>query len=121
MPPWRHERSATGPFVGGQWLRRSVASGAKIGWLPTLTCRNLRIVRNRIRTALTAGLSFPQPTLRKTVECQVSVAAFQELRLPEGVRERARRVGDHYAFELSGQLHYVNTGILYGVLPTGPR
>jgi hypothetical protein len=56
--------------------------------------------------------------MRKTVECVLTDSVFRHYRLLPEVTERSRRYGNYHAFELAGQLHYTETGILFGVLPT---
>ena len=57
--------------------------------------------------------------VQKTVECVVTERALSEFRLPPRVVERASKTGGYYTFELAGQIQYSDTGILFGVLPTG--
>jgi hypothetical protein len=59
-----------------------------------------------------------QGPLRKRVECVVTEKTLSELRLPRRIIERAFRYGPYYTFELAGDIHYSDTGILFGVLPT---
>lgn len=55
----------------------------------------------------------------KTVECVMTERAIGELRLPPRVLESASTYGGYYRFKLAGQIQYSDTGILFGVLPTG--
>ena len=59
--------------------------------------------------------------MRKTVECVVTERALRELRLPPRVIEGASKYGGYYTFELVGQIQYSDTGVLFGVLPTGEK
>lgn len=59
-------------------------------------------------------------SLRKTVECVFTRSTFQGLRLPAEITQGARLYGNYVSFNLSGQIHYSTSGILFGVLPVRP-
>jgi hypothetical protein len=56
--------------------------------------------------------------LRKKVECVMTQKAFDAMRFPPPNIERTSEEGSYYRFELPGLIHYSDSGILYGVLPT---
>jgi hypothetical protein len=55
--------------------------------------------------------------VRKTVECVLADKAFSELHLPSRITNAAQQHDGYSTFEATGQIHYSDTGILFGVLP----
>jgi hypothetical protein len=64
-------------------------------------------------------LTYRQPaaTIDKTVECVVSRARFESLRLPDSVTGKVEAGGRYLRFELRGQLQYSSFGLVFGILP----
>ena len=59
-------------------------------------------------------------SLDKTVECVVSVGRLRNFPLPDSVTGSARKVGPYLHFNLTGQLHYSQEGLVFGFLPVPP-
>jgi len=53
---------------------------------------------------------------RKTVVCVFSNSRLRRLQLPRGIERTVKRARQYSSFELSGNLHYSETGLVFGVL-----
>ena len=53
----------------------------------------------------------------KTVECRFTKDTFEDLILPEEISRSAEQSGNYVWFKLSGQLHYSQEGLVFGILP----
>jgi hypothetical protein len=53
---------------------------------------------------------------RKTVVCVFSNSRLKRLRLPPEIARAVKRSRHYSSFELSGDLHYSETGLVFGVL-----
>lgn len=57
-------------------------------------------------------------SMEKEVECVFSAQAFRGLKLSSAARSNLRPYRDgYYHFSLKGEIHYADSGILFGVLP----
>jgi len=56
-------------------------------------------------------------TYNKKVRCTFSEGRFHHLDLPASIESSAKTRGGYVSFELSGQLHYSQEGLVFGELP----
>ena len=55
---------------------------------------------------------------QKSVECNFSEGSFRKLRIPLELKSRARQYGSYFYFRVSGWVHYSDSGVVFGVLPS---
>ena len=60
---------------------------------------------------------FPSTTQTKTVQCVLSRARFASLGLPRSIVGEGPRGSGYMRFNLSGQIQYSSSGVVFGVLP----
>lgn len=61
---------------------------------------------------------FDVGAIRKTVQCIVPEGTLNSYDLPPEILQHSYRYGGYRGFELSGEIHYTNSGTMFGVLPT---
>ncbi len=57
-------------------------------------------------------------SIRKRIECRVGENRFRQMRLPDGLRAAAERIGGYRRFQLWCELQFTNTGVAFGELET---